>query len=135
MIKLVLALLKLLQCVKTRRVTSSDSRSERPSRRTGAADKSERRAADGTHGGVGLDQTLLQLSGFLPSTGHAQTVQLAHLPAEHVGEGAHAADRTYTTGPPQRKQPCERLTVNIRPFQREEEETIQTERCCSYAKC
>lgn len=34
----------------------------------GAVDKSVYRAADGTHGGVGLDETLLQDSGFLPAT-------------------------------------------------------------------
>lgn len=56
-----------------------------------------RREAGGTHGGVGLDETLLQSSGFVPATGHTQALQLAQLPAEHVGERAHSADGTYTS--------------------------------------
>ena len=61
-----------------------------------AVDKSVRRAADGTHGGVGCDEALLQDSGFLPATGHTQTLQLTHLLAQHVGQRTHSADCTYT---------------------------------------
>lgn len=75
----------------------SVSMSERSSPRTEAEVKSVHRAADGTHGGVGLDETLLQHSGFLPATGHTQTLQLTHLPAEHVSQRTHSANRTYTT--------------------------------------
>lgn len=59
-----------------------------------AADKSVHRAADGTHGGVGLDEALLQDSGFLPATGHTQTLQLTHLLAQHVGQRTHSANCT-----------------------------------------
>lgn len=40
----------------------------------GAVDISVYHAADGTHGGVGLDETLLQDSGFIPETGQTQTL-------------------------------------------------------------
>ncbi len=62
----------------------------------GTVDKSVHRAADGTHGGVGLDEALLQDSGFLPTTGHTQTLQLTQLMAQHVSQRTHSANRTYT---------------------------------------
>lgn len=48
-------------------------------------------AADGTHGGVGLDEALLQRSGLLPATGRTQTLQLTHLPAQDVRQRADSA--------------------------------------------
>lgn len=46
-----------------------------------------------THGGVGLDEALLQASGFLPAAGRTKARQLTQLAAQHVGQRAHTADR------------------------------------------